>query len=98
MHDIDFLKGACMDISKKIVSAVIIIMVLSVGCVLAAMPSTSDQSKPSEETKPSVAPKAIFPQLQYQFEPLFEGDDIKHDFIIENHGQAPLVIKKVDTD
>lgn len=87
-----------MNISKKIVSTVIIMMVLSAGWAMAAMPSPPDQSKLSEKTKTGVAPKAIFPQLQHKFEPLFEGEDIHHDFIIENHGQAPLVIKKVDTD
>ncbi len=40
-------------------------------------------------------PQAVFAQTQYKFEPLLEGEDVKHDFVVENKGDAPLVIKDV---
>jgi hypothetical protein len=40
-------------------------------------------------------PQAVFTETKFTFEPLFEGADVKHDFVIENKGDAPLVIKKV---
>ncbi len=87
-----------MDISRKILSLLMVMMFVTTGSALAGMPSPPDQPKPVGETKSSIAPKAVFPQLRYEFEPLYEGEDIKHDFVVENHGQAPLVINKVDTD
>ncbi len=44
------------------------------------------------ETK---VPKAVFLDTRYQFEPVIEGAQVKHDFFIENHGTAPLIIEKV---
>lgn len=40
-------------------------------------------------------PKAVFLETKYEFKPLFEGEDITHDFVVENRGDAPLVIKNV---
>jgi hypothetical protein len=44
------------------------------------------------------APRAFFPELRYAFEPVLEGEKIKHDFIVENQGNAPLVIKNIRPD
>ncbi len=87
-----------MDISRKIVSLLMVMMFVTTVSALAGMPSPPDQAKPVGEIKSSIAPKAVFPQLRYEFESLYEGQDIRHDFVVENHGQAPLVINKVDTD
>lgn len=43
-------------------------------------------------------PKAVVPESIYRFDPVDEGTDIQHDFVIENRGQAPLVIEKVQPD
>jgi hypothetical protein len=43
-------------------------------------------------------PEAFFPQTQFEFDTVMEGAEIKHDFIIENHGSAPLLIKSVRPD
>lgn len=40
-------------------------------------------------------PKIVVVNQRYEFEAVPEGQEIKHDFIIENHGQAPLNIKNV---
>jgi len=44
------------------------------------------------------APRAVFPKLQWEFEPVMEGEEIRHDFIIENQGTAPLLINRVQPD
>jgi len=46
----------------------------------------------------AAAPVAVFPEREYAFGSIDEGVEIKHDFIIENQGQAPLEIKKVQPD
>ncbi len=43
-------------------------------------------------------PVAVFPELKYDFDTIDEGVEIKHDFIVENQGRAPLEIKKVQPD
>jgi hypothetical protein len=67
----------------------------------------SASSGPWGETRSALAqvkaeagksPKAVFSERTYQFTSTMEGVDIKHDFYIENHGQAPLVIQKVQPD
>ena len=43
-------------------------------------------------------PKAVFQSIRFTFEPVLEGDIIKHEFIVENQGNAPLVIKNIRPD
>ena len=40
-------------------------------------------------------PSAFLPTLKYEFPPVVEGLPLKHDFIIQNRGSAPLKILKV---
>ena len=42
-------------------------------------------------------PQAIVPVDRYDFEPLPEGSEVVHNFIIQNKGTAPLIIEKVKT-
>ena len=42
-------------------------------------------------------PKAVLPEVQYEFEPVPEGTQIHHDLNIQNKGTAPLNIEKVRT-
>ena len=46
----------------------------------------------------SVAPKAAFLQRNHDFGEVYEGAEIKHDFVVENQGDAPLVIKNIRPD
>ena len=43
------------------------------------------------------APVAVLPEPTFKFEPVVEGTQIQHDFILQNKGTAPLVIKNVRT-
>ncbi len=44
------------------------------------------------------APEALFIESIYRFASVMEGVEIKHDFYVENRGDAPLVIEKVQPD
>ena len=76
------------------------ILIGLVIAVIAPGPATAGKIQPSSPAGASIkkGPRAVFPQLKYEFEPILEGDKITHDFIIENHGNAPLVIKNIRPD
>ncbi len=42
-------------------------------------------------------PKVEIESLSYDFGSVFEGNDVIHDFVIKNTGDAPLDIEKVRT-
>ena len=42
-------------------------------------------------------PVAVISETEYRFKSILEGDNIVHDFILQNAGDAPLFIKKVRT-
>ena len=46
----------------------------------------------------AAAPKAVFPDLIHDFGEVFEGVEVKYDFVVENRGDAPLVIKNIRPD
>lgn len=43
-------------------------------------------------------PQAVFPDTRYEFGTIMEGQQVRHDFIVENRGAAPLVIERVQPD
>jgi hypothetical protein len=49
----------------------------------------------SEQTSPS--PSVFVPQSRYKFPTVLDGTEVTHAFIIQNKGDAPLVIEKVRT-
>jgi len=51
----------------------------------------------SAESQSQKAPSAYFPADQYEFDQILEGDDVRHDLIIQNKGNAPLEVKEVGT-
>jgi hypothetical protein len=83
--------------TSKTVAYVVILIALTAAFAFAASTSAAPADK---EIKASLdkAPKAVFLQTKYEFSPVFEGHEIKHDFIVENTGQAPLVIKSIRPD
>lgn len=42
-------------------------------------------------------PVAVMAERTYTFDAVPEGTEVRHDFVIENHGSAPLRIIKVKT-
>lgn len=43
-------------------------------------------------------PLAVMQDFVHEFSPVVEGTQIVHDFIVQNKGNAPLIIEKVKTD
>ena len=49
-----------------------------------------------EETP--VSPSALIRQPIYQFVPVVDGNEVVHDYIIQNKGTTTLEIQKIKTD
>ncbi len=50
----------------------------------------------SDEKKTvSNGPEMVVPEPSYTFEQVLEGEEVLHDFIIQNKGTSDLIIKKV---
>jgi len=43
------------------------------------------------------APLAVAPEPIFTFEPVLEGEEVIHDFVVENRGTAELQIHRVQT-
>jgi len=41
------------------------------------------------------SPSAVFPEPGFEFDAVFEGIEVVHDFVIQNKGTATLDVKKV---
>jgi hypothetical protein len=42
-------------------------------------------------------PTAVFLETRYTFAPVPEGNDVVHDFTLQNRGAAPLEVQRVKT-
>ncbi len=49
------------------------------------------------DVKMSDAPLAVVLESVYKFNPVLDGEEIVHDFVIQNRGTAELKIYKVET-
>ncbi len=78
--------------ATKMLSYLIVAWALMAVSIAFAGPPV--QSDPAPET----APKAVFPETRYNFAALYEGEKIKHHFVVHNQGRAPLVITRVRPD
>lgn len=65
-----------------------------VTAVCAFFLTTSFLSAESQSTK---APSAYFPADQYEFDQILEGNDVRHDIVLQNKGNALLEVKEVGT-
>ena len=82
---------------RTFILAFFVVTLLSAAWAVAGAPIK--QTVPSNSDTSGVDhPRAVVPQLEYVFTSVFEGVQIKHDFVIENRGTAPLVIKNVRPD
>ena len=43
-------------------------------------------------------PEAVVTEQVFNFESVWEGDTVTHDFMVKNKGTVPLEILKIDTD
>jgi len=49
------------------------------------------------QAEPFNSPHAYLPAYRYEFGSVLEGTEVLHDFVIQNKGNAPLKIIKVET-
>jgi hypothetical protein len=59
---------------------------------LLSVPLSFGENIPSDKS-----PSAFIPQSDFKFELIAEGEELVHDFTVQNRGNAPLVIEKVQT-
>jgi len=52
---------------------------------------------PAEESQTD-SPSVFIPEPRYEFAPVIDGRGVAHDFVIQNRGDAPLIIERVKTD
>jgi len=74
--------------------------ICTVGFTHAGQPGAPGDIQVSTQAQSSArtAPRAVFPELSYSFGEVFEGNEVKHDFVVENQGNAPLVVKNIRPD
>ena len=87
---------------RALKSTILIVLIVAVTATLtfagAAAQTKGSPSAAKVKASLNKAPQAVFPQMRFEFDPVFEGTEIKHDFVVENKGQAPLVIKNIRPD
>ena len=49
------------------------------------------------ESEPRKKPSAYFPADQYEFDQVLEGNDVIHDLVVQNKGNALLEVKEIGT-
>ncbi|MBW2432230.1 MAG: hypothetical protein JRF36_01415 [Deltaproteobacteria bacterium] len=92
----------------------IFILVVFIGCFVTHADGAQADSKPVvRKSGPEGAvheerveipqtslkqPLAVLPAAAYKFDPVVEGQEVAHAFIVENKGSAPLIIQSVKTD
>jgi hypothetical protein len=64
-----------------------------VACLL-LLPGFGSAAETPAET-PAKAPQAFLPERVYGFQPVLEGTEVVHEFILENRGEAPLNILQI---
>jgi hypothetical protein len=61
-------------------------------------PSPGTGVFPDGDRASAKGPLAVFPEMRHIFEPVMEGEKLRHDFLVENRGEAPLVINGIRPD
>ncbi len=69
------------------------LFIIIAACMLFPAVSSLGADKKDPES-----PSAYFPKKHYVFDQVIEGDEIMHDFSLQNKGDATLKINKVKTD
>jgi hypothetical protein len=86
--------------TSKISMLAVFLSLAPLSFAMAGPSAQPDKSPPASVIEASMnsVPQAVFPQTQFAFDPVFEGTEIKHDFVVENRGEAPLIINKIRPD
>jgi hypothetical protein len=85
-------------IKTGILAALLVWMPLAVSLAEPAPPPGTQPSAVDINTAVNSTPQVAFPQTKFEFDSVFEGTEVKHDFVVENKGDAPLIINKIRPD
>lgn len=84
---------------KTVFHAVLLMVLMAANVHCDQVGSTPANPVPAKvRSAVQSGPQLVFPKPTYTFGEVFEGTEVKYDFIIENHGDAPLVIKSIRPD
>jgi hypothetical protein len=50
------------------------------------------------KTRTSVTPEIFVPEEIFKFSPVFDGEEVRHDFVVQNKGASPLDLIQVKPD
>jgi len=86
--------------AKRIVFLAFSPLLVSCGSKSTASPSAARDSKTAKEALPSPSvtsgsPTAAFSEARFDFGKVLSGAMVEHEFVLRNHGSAPVVIEKV---
>jgi hypothetical protein len=86
--------------TSKVSILAVLLSLAPLSIALAGSPAQSDKKPSASVVKASLAsaPRAFFSKTKYEFDPVFEGTEITHDFVVENKGDAPLIINSIRPD
>jgi glucose dehydrogenase len=89
-----------MNKTSKVLMLAGLLLLVPFSIALAGSPAHLGQKPSASAVKASLAsaPKAFFSRTQYEFDSVFEGTEITHDFVVENKGNAPLIINGIRPD
>lgn len=59
--------------------------------------TAEDQGAATTEVARATPPNIVIPQASFAFEPVVDGTEVTHDFLIKNIGDGELSIKRVKT-
>ncbi len=74
-----------------------------IGFIVMTILTASAQQNPIQELESALSdstksPSAVIMQSRFEFEPVVDGTEVVHDFVILNKGSAPLSIRDVITN
>jgi len=76
---------------------VIPMVILALLWVPTAAFAASNQAAEKASSSASATAIAVMPELKYEFEPVVDGAEVVHDFLVKNAGEATLAIHQVKT-
>lgn len=80
--------------SKGYITVTLLLALLTVSPLWGAGPTDSASAPGDENAK---APKIFFPENSFRFDPVMDGTQVSHTFVVKNQGDGPLNINKVKT-
>lgn len=82
---------------RMVVVAATLAMLWGTGAVVVASDGKDSAGQAPSTVEAAEIPEVILPELKFQFDPVVDGTQVIHGFVIKNAGSGPLAIKNVKT-